>query len=349
MERATMPVTRSSPGEQFQYRFVAKDEGTFWFHPHVRSDEQIERGLAGAVVVRAEGAEPAHTERVFMLDDVDTDAAGEIVIEPSDEDLMAGRHGATVLVNGLVEPVLPAVRGDVERWRFVNASNGRYFAVAAPPLGLRVVASDGGALLEPFTVPVLRIAPGERFTVEVDLSGVEQDTITVIAAPVDTGHGAIDQDSRTLFSLTLGDGEPRAPRALVPRPLDPIASPGAEPTRDVPLREVADPTIGTLYLIGDEAWPFNTPWTSTAGAVEVWRVRNETMGDHPFHVHGMFFQVLDDAGQPRRDLGWKDTIDVQAGQNVVLALPLERGHWMFHCQIPEHAERGMMGEIHVAP
>jgi len=271
------------------------------------------------------------------------------VIEPSDDDLMAGRRGDTLLVNGLVEPTVPAVRGDVERWRLVNASNGRYFDVTAPPLGLRIVASDGGALLDPFTVPTLRIAPGERFTVEVDLSGAQGDEITVMTLPVDTGHGAPDAGPRTLFSLTLERGEPRAPVPLVPRALDEIVPRGAAPTRDVPLREVMDPSVGALYLIGDEAWPFNTPWTSSAGAVEIWRVRNETMGDHPFHIHGMFFQILDGSGRPRADVGWKDTVNVPRGESITIALPLERGHWMFHCQIPEHAERGMMGEIHVAP
>jgi FtsP/CotA-like multicopper oxidase with cupredoxin domain len=49
------------PGKSFQYRFVANDSGTFWYHPHVRSDEQIERGLYGAVVVREDREELQHT------------------------------------------------------------------------------------------------------------------------------------------------------------------------------------------------------------------------------------------------------------------------------------------------
>ena len=112
---------------------------------------------------------------------------------------------------------------------------------------------------------------------------------------------------------------------------------------------MTDASIGSVYLIGNEAWPFNTPWTGSAGAAELWRIENLTMAAHPFHVHGMFFQVLDDQGRPRPDIGWKDTIDVPSGAAVTIALELVRGHWMFHCQIPEHAERGMMGEIHVAP
>ncbi|HHH31414.1 MAG TPA: hypothetical protein ENK57_24125, partial [Polyangiaceae bacterium] len=39
------------PGGDFTYRFTPKDAGTFWFHPHIRTSEQVERGLYGVLVV----------------------------------------------------------------------------------------------------------------------------------------------------------------------------------------------------------------------------------------------------------------------------------------------------------
>lgn len=41
------------PGGSFEYRFTLKDPGLFWFHPHIRSDEQVEKGLYGVIRVRA--------------------------------------------------------------------------------------------------------------------------------------------------------------------------------------------------------------------------------------------------------------------------------------------------------
>ena len=39
------------PGEEFVYRFVADQVGTFWYHSHQVSHEQVRRGLLGALVV----------------------------------------------------------------------------------------------------------------------------------------------------------------------------------------------------------------------------------------------------------------------------------------------------------
>ena len=80
----------------------------------------------------------------------------------------------------------------------------------------------------------------------------------------------------------------------------------------------------------------------------LWTIRNDAEMDHPFHIHGLFFQVLDRDGVPEPHLGWRDTVDVGPAQTVRLAVPYdEPGMWMYHCQIPEHAERGMMSDLMV--
>ena len=52
-----------APGGSFVYEFVPKDAGTFWFHPHLRSSEQVERGLFGVLIVD-EAKPPAYTKDV---------------------------------------------------------------------------------------------------------------------------------------------------------------------------------------------------------------------------------------------------------------------------------------------
>jgi FtsP/CotA-like multicopper oxidase with cupredoxin domain len=59
-----------APGETFTYRFDAGDAGTFWYHPHVGADVQIERGLYGALIVDGSESLDVTTERVLVLDDV---------------------------------------------------------------------------------------------------------------------------------------------------------------------------------------------------------------------------------------------------------------------------------------
>ncbi len=335
------------PGESFEYRFVAKDSGTFWYHPHVSADEQVERGLYGPIVVSADPS-PQHRERLLVLDDVDLLATGELDIEPDDDDLAMGRHGDTLLVNGAHAPSFAATAGSTERWRLVNAANGRHFELMLPGATLLVRESDGGALSAPRRVESLRVAPGERFTVDVSLDGAAGDELVVSTAAVDTGHKAMSsQEHDELFTLHLHAGAHTLPGDIPEQRLQPLVEPGAATTRALVLRSSLDSEFGPIFSINGEVWPFNTALRGASDAVEVWELTNESPGAHPFHLHGMFFQVLDDAGRVRADLGWKDTVNVPGMSRVRLAVRLSAGHWMFHCQIPEHAERGMMGEIRV--
>ena len=79
-------------------------------------------------------------------------------------------------------------------------------------------------------------------------------------------------------------------------------------------------------------------------------MENDTEMDHPFHLHGMFFQILDvDGVVPVHD-GWKDTVNVARNQTLRFAVRYRgAGTWMYHCHILEHAERGMMGTLVLAP
>ncbi|WP_437936984.1 multicopper oxidase domain-containing protein [Sorangium sp. So ce341] len=73
--------------------------------------------------------------------------------------------------------------------------------------------------------------------------------------------------------------------------------------------------------------------------------------DHPFHLHA-FFQVLARDGVPVADaeLADEDTVVLPQRSTVRIVTRFdEPGMWMYHCHIPEHTERGMMGEIHVEP
>ena len=78
-------------------------------------------------------------------------------------------------------------------------------------------------------------------------------------------------------------------------------------------------------------------------------VENQTPFSHPFHLHGFFFQKLDEAGNAVRPIELKDTVEVPPDGKVKLAVHYDDrpGMWMFHCHILDHAEAGMMGMVHV--
>lgn len=71
--------------------------------------------------------------------------------------------------------------------------------------------------------------------------------------------------------------------------------------------------------------------------------------DHPFHLHGFFFQVLEVNGKAPAYRAWKDTYNLPARTRIKIAwIPDNRpGMWMYHCHINEHHAAGMMANFEV--
>lgn len=333
------------PGGSFDYDFTLQDAGLFWYHPHVETDEQIELGLQGVLLVHDVDEPAVDADRTFVLDDIDLADDGTIRIEASRDDLMLGRRGETLLVNGTVPGRIEVPPNAIERWRFVNTSNGRFFDLDLGRV-LRVIAWDGGLVAQPYDVDHLVVAPGERYEILVAID----EAITIGTRAVDRGDGIADRAAE-LVRVGLA-GEPLAQRALpaVAGAVEPLVVDPEATTRRFELREDLDGQAGAVFFINDERWPFNIPIDVKLGDSEIWEIVNDNDHDHPFHIHGHFAQVLDRDGVAELNLGWKDTIVVPPRTTVRAALRYEApGKWMAHCQIPEHAERGMTADVNVIP
>jgi FtsP/CotA-like multicopper oxidase with cupredoxin domain len=338
------------PDESFTYTFTARDAGLFWYHPHVDPDEQMELGLYGPLLVRGRDEPAVDAERVLVLDDVDLDDDGRLRLDMDEDDVALGRHGDTILVNGRERPSVEVAAGSTERWRIVNAANGRYFALELAGHPFVVVGGDGGPHPTATSTSVLLVAPGERHDVLVNITAEPGVRMWLRSAPVDRGHAELP--GFDVMELTVGPppGEPaqvepeRFTAAVAPLPVD-----GQTPGRSFRLAEDLEHPTGPRFSINDELWPFNTPIVATLGDLEVWSIENEGDGDHPFHLHGVFFQPLDRDGVPEPRAVWKDTVRIGPRETLRLAVRHETpGMWMYHCQIPEHAEGGMMGDLIVA-
>ncbi len=341
--------TPVAPGETYDYEMTLVDAGLFWYHPHVNGDVQVERGLYAPVRVHG-GVEPdVAADRVFVLDDVKLSASGELSTQTDVLDLMLGRQGNVVLLNGKQTPAIGAAAGSRERWRFVNAANGRYFQLELPGHSFRVIGWDGGVVGAPYQAERVLIAPGERYDLLVELEGEDGDEIALRTVHYDRGHEIPDPGPIDLLAITLeAAGPPLGDLPTTWGDVAPIATDAATPRRVLILGEDdADPT-NPVFTINGDAYPDITALTGAPGDVEIWEIHNMSEMDHPFHLHGMSFQVLDAAGSPIEPLGWKDTVNVPRMTMLRFAVELGGpGTWMYHCHILEHAERGMMGELEV--
>lgn len=335
------------PGGTFDYEFDAVDAGTFWYHPHMRGDVQIEKGLYGMIVVRGGVAPDVAADRTFVLDDVKLESTGQLSTKTDGLDLMLGRQGNVLLVNGQQAPTIEAKAGTRERWRFVSSANGRYFNLTMPGHSFLVIGWDGGILPQPYSAETLLVAPGERYEILVELGDADATLQTI---HYDRGHNIPDAGPQTLLRVKLAGAGP-APAALPSawRVDDPIPVDAQTPTRAFVLSEEEAGLAEPRFMINGAQYPNVPPIMARAGAVEIWSIRNDAEMDHPFHLHGMFFRVLDVDGQAPAHAGWKDTVNIPMRKTVRLAVRYgEAGTWMYHCHILEHAERGMMGELVLA-
>lgn len=152
------------PGGTFDYEFELLTPALFWYHPHIRTNEMVEKGLYGALLVNDPVGEAGlglpTKERIIMLDDIRLDANNQIEThDPADPiqkvaDTLNGRDGTHVLINGTVAPVsMPSVNNGVpERWRLVNVANVKFFRFSIEtPLGgtgpvqqVYQIGGDGG-------------------------------------------------------------------------------------------------------------------------------------------------------------------------------------------------------------
>lgn len=343
-----------APGDDFTYEFTIPDSGLYWYHPHINSPEQVERGLYG-VVVAADPEDPTvDVERLLVLDDVDLEPSGEIApfdLEESSINTALGRYGNVLLVNGqsvLDAPLSAEARGgQVERWRLVNTSNARTFVFGVDGADWRIVAEDGTRVDPPQTADRVTLASGQRVDLEV-LPADRDVELTLYLQPP-----SADEIAWPAFVATVD-----APRDAA----DPLDWPAPDlPTVQSPTQEV------TLTLDGEgEAgqamtWTINgTAWTScedvlggdpipvTGDTPTALTIVNDSEVEHPFHLHGQFMQIVAVDGVAPSYAGQRDTVLVTAEQTVELFTTFDNpGLWMAHCHILEHVARGMMTAFEV--
>ena len=335
-------------GDSFEYEFELKDAGLFWFHPHFMSDLQVQRGLYGTILVRGKDEPAFDRELVVVLDDVRLLPDGSIDEYPDDDGVTNGREGNTLLFNGIVNPTVRAHPGETLRLRLVNVANGRFFNLKIAGHALRVVGTDGGLIPEPYDVESLPIAPGERYDVFVSLTGGDGDALAITTEPYDRGHGTDKNESMPIAQLTLEGAEVQG------KPL-PSAGPPAKPL-EAPA-ESFSVTLGEAFIdgeqkftINDQVFPDVPDVMVPTGETRIIELENKTEQEHPFHLHGFFFQVIerDGVATPAAQRYDKDTLIVPMMSKLKLAARFdEPGMWMYHCHILEHAERGMMGMVDV--
>ena len=339
--------TLVEPGASFEYRFVLPDAGTYWYHSHANETVQIERGLYGAIVVLGPDEPVYDADRVLVLDDVKLDRIGRIA-GTALFDRHSGREGGIMTINGRATPDLAITAGHVERWRLVNASNSRYVRLSLGGRLFRILGSGAGAHTEERTVTETLLVPGGRIELAVGPFEAESGPIAIESLPY--RRSRMKWPRRTLWGrlhvqeAAVGTANRRA--ATPPSTVEPLVTGAVVPTRTVRLG--ARMTLhGHDWLVNGETHHRDAP--VKVGELQVWDVVNDSGLDHPFHLHGFFFQVVAIDGVATTPRSWEDTVNIAARRRVTIAFRADDrpGEWMYHCHILEHHAAGMMGHFQV--
>jgi FtsP/CotA-like multicopper oxidase with cupredoxin domain len=312
-------------GGSHTYRFVVEDAGTYWYHSHQVSHEQVRRGLFGVLVVEPDGGVGA------------------------DHDVVAAVHtyGAAVTLNGSTgQQRYVAAPGETARVRIVNTDNGVLRAwVAGAPFG--VVAVDGRDVHRPTPVTneALVVGAGGRadveFTVPADGSAVlvSAGGTELVVGPADAAASASTPPAVDLDLLHYGS------------PVD-LGFDPERPDRDFEYRIGRRPGFvagrpGMFWTINGRMYPDVPMFVVSEGDVVRMTIENSRADNHPMHLHGHHAVVLSRNGVAATGSPlWVDSLEVGRGESYEIAFVADNpGIWMDHCHDLEHAVDGLVAHL----
>ena len=337
------------PGEEFEYRFQVPDAGTFWYHSHQNETVQMERGMYGALIVEDDTDPVFDSEKVFLIDDVKLDSKNQFKkggpvrrwMERHD-----GRQGNTVLINGKEQPEININAGQTERWRFINSSSARYVRLFLGGKFFKIIGTDGGLLEHPQMATEVLLVPGERIDIAVGPFAAGE-RFSIESLPYNRTTFVKTKHIR-LANVVVGKPMPSiAHISCQLKKIESLAPQDATPNRKIEFGVDINLKHGVDFIVNGGTHYSDKP--VYVGELQIWEVANTSLMDHPFHLHGFFFQLIEENGKPPAYKAWKDSYNLRPKSKIKIAwMPDNRpGMWMYHCHILEHHEAGMMGHFEI--
>ncbi len=341
-----------APGEKWSARYRVRQKAcTNWYHPHLmgKTAEQVYKGLAGLIIVEDSESQQLDLPKRYGIDDIPLvlqdrrfDDNGQILYAPSRMEIMRGYIGDTYLTNGAIEPFIEVENKEI-RLRILNGSNASVYELGFHDnRAFAQIATDNSFLESPVLRNRIRLSPGERAEIVVNLSG-------------DSGKEVIFKDFRrnkTFLELRVNRNAETVttlPQQLTT--LEKLSALNATRTKTF----VLDGRMGSLTINGttmdinriNEEIPLNQ--------TEIWEVRNNMgMVEHNFHIHATHFMILERNGSAANvagnEKGYKDTVYLAPNESVKLIVKMTDytdtdNPYMYHCHFLEHEDAGMMGQF----
>lgn len=351
-----MPV-KPQQTQVYRYQLPEGCAGTYWYHPHPLQGvvKQVSHGLAGPLIVRSRQDPLRHLEEQhWVIGDISLDEKGKVRPYQFSE-WIDGREGELVHINGQLMPQI-VLKGAI-RIRAWNCCSARYLHLAIPGALIYLVGSDGGLLARPASgQPAILLAPGQRAEFIVEGQNGEY-SLALLPYDRHKMHSPPAEKPLLIASVELSDAQTLAlPEKL--RDIPPLKHDGQ--VHEIMLMEHMGKLMenhnglpGRGFWLNGESFDVNRmDLHSQAGKTDKWIFINATPMDHPMHIHGGQFQIVESRYGDQVNIpeiaGWHDTVNLRSGESVTLLMhQAESGMRMYHCHILEHEELGMMGNLMV--
>ena len=356
------PEDLTIPGGSFEYQLpIHQRAGTYWYHPHPHeaTAQQVFMGMAGMFLVRDEEESilnlPAGEFEIPMIIQDKRFMGSSMVYMPSDEEIMTGYLGETILVNGVHAPS-SSVETRWYRLRWLNGSTARVYQLGfSNQLPFYLIGTDGGLLEVPEKLTSMMLAPGERADVLINFKDLPVGSEIFLES---SKFSKFNPQGRQEFKIMkFRIGKVLTDPFLLPPKLSTITkllSSSATKVRTLDISKLVGGTgsHGSGSKHGINGRTFDNDYSAFSvekGSTEIWEFDN-LMGDeiHPMHIHGVQFQLLKRVGGRNQvfayEKGWKDTVLIMPGEkvSVIMTFPSYVGKFVFHCHNLEHEDDGMM-------
>ena len=366
---------RISPQSEYQLCFQLPEthpSGTFWYHPHVHGSTGLQalNGMAGALIIEDTDEEklvPESGDVVWLVQEL---------VGAGAEKLYSCEHPHVPnAVNGKFQPTLTLRPGEVQRWRFINATAtpGGYMNLQLLDSRNRqhefmLIAIDGYPLRRRLRRTSYVLPPGGRvdFLVRLPRAGkykmfkrrfqgrAQNQVLAWIDVAGKTLNTALPPTLRSLppFLRPITDNE-IVKRRTVRFQICPDQARGDVcknfPEAKLCKTESSDELLTNVFLIDGKPYDLHRiDQTIKLGTAEEWEIINETGAEHPFHIHINHFQVMRPGVRPE-DWWWQDTVSLPVDRSVKIRSRFldYPGRFVLHCHILLHSDLGMMQNVEV--
>ncbi len=338
-------------GESFVYDFVVPDAGTFWYHPHINSLEQLGKGMVGLLIVEEKQAPGFDADLPLILKKWHLDEAGQFLkLSTPRKAARMGTPGTWQTVNSEHDPVLEIPAGGAVRLRLANLDNTVSYDLWIDHAEVQHLAYDGMPLQTPRPQQTYPLGPGMRLD-----AGLIAPTDVGVELPIYRRRGMRQERLCTLRTVA-SELSPR--QGIAPLPANPISLPQLDQAETLNFTFDWSGAVAPMGRSGQPSfWAINKkPWPGIAegdtpeplarlklGKSYIFTLVNTSQYSHPIHLHGVVFSVLD---SNKRDIKpyQADTVILGKYETIRIAFVADNpGRWMYHCHLIEHMKTGLMG------